>query len=242
MWTGRRPANAGPPEGSPFAVPVLAIGIVCLVLLTGSGCVTPDPAPAVYSPPSGADIWLAGDSIAAVVYRSLDSAPRVYNATHGGNGFVRRNDGTIAEFTFARMDSVTPSASPSYVVVQGGANDHHGDIDAVFTAMDLFRIQLELRGIRVIWLTTPVGTYQDLPEWLPQTNDWMRSQPHIIDCDLPTVRAAGFEDGIHPTALGYERYADCIDAQLDAAIAGFETAPELTVPEVTVPVDPGGGA
>lgn len=172
---------------------------------------------AVLVPPT-VDLWLAGDSVAEALHRRV-TTPDVYNAAAGGTGFIAGTRGTIEGTIDGRLAWLEPSAGPRVVIVQGGINDRRLDLADVTAAMARLESDLAARGIATVWLTTPVGTKENLPEWLPRINAWMRTRSRWIDCDTASIRAAGFKDGIHPTDLGYERYAACLDQALPGVLS-----------------------
>jgi lysophospholipase L1-like esterase len=184
-------------------------GIVALVVVLAAcacACGPTTPAIPTTTVPSN-PIWITGDSIAGAAAIRLTT---INSVAVGGAGFVNDGVGLIQDFTFLKMTTHQPTT----LIVQGGTNDHFQDFDRTTEAMATFEADLIERNIAVIWLTTPVGTYQDLPDWLPRINNWIRSRDRVIDCDTDEIRAAGTVDGIHPTAKGYGLYAACIEAAL----------------------------
>lgn len=182
-------------------------GIVALALvLAACACGPTTPSIPTTTVPTN-PIWITGDSIAGAAAIRLTT---INSIAVGGAGFVYDGVGLIQDFTFIKMTD----RQPATIIVEGGTNDHWQDIGRTTDAMAKFEADLHERGIDVIWLTTPVGSYQNLPHWLPQINDWIRSRQRVIDCDTDEVRAAGTIDGIHPTAEGYDLYAACIESAL----------------------------
>lgn len=168
-----------------------------------------------------ADIWIAGDSVAGGVHFYLRT-PNIYNAARGGNGYIHDLDGTIPTYVQERLNLPAALDGPKYLIAQGTITDYQLDFGEVTAAMAAFEAQLVDRGIVVIWLTSPVGTYPALPQWLNRTNAWMMQRSHFMDCNTATVRYAGFPDLIHPSQDGFRAYAECIDTKLAEVIAGIE--------------------
>ena len=188
------------------------------------GCSAAAPSGGSGSSPTGslaADIWIAGDSVAGGVHFYLRT-PNIYNAARGGNGYVHQLEGTIPTYVQERLNLPAALDGPKYMIAQGTVTDYQLDFDEVTAAMAAFESQLSARGFVVIWLTTPVGTYPALPQWLNRTNAWMMQRSHFMDCNTATVRYAGFPDLIHPSQNGFRAYAECIDTKLAEVIAEIE--------------------
>ncbi|MEX0767471.1 MAG: hypothetical protein WD029_03265 [Microthrixaceae bacterium] len=194
--------------------------------LGGFACTSSAPGGGGGSAPLGlpsADIWIAGDSIAQSVHYFLQT-PGVFNAARGGNGYVKQLEGTIPIYVTERLALPAALDGPKYLIAQGTITDYRLDFLEVTAAMATFEADLNARGIVVIWLTSPIGTYPAMPEWLAKTNGWMMQRPHVMDCNTADVRYAGFPDLIHPTRDGYLAYAACVDTKLAQTIAAIENS------------------
>ena len=201
--------------------------LIAMTLTLGLGlssfaCSAAAPGGSTFSPGSpAADIWIAGDSVAGGVHYYLRTAG-IYNAAKGGNGFLHQLEGTIPTYALERLALPAAIDGPSYMIVQGTVTDYQLNFEEVTATMAAFEAELSARGIVVIWLTTPVGNYPAMPQWLERTNGWMLQRQYVMDCNTAIVRYAGFPDQIHPSQDGYRAYAACIDTKLAETIAQIE--------------------
>jgi hypothetical protein len=202
---------------------ILIVTFLALGLSLGSlACSSAAPGGiAVSSGSPAADIWIAGDSVAGGVHYYLRT-PGIYNAAKGGNGFLHQLEGTIPTYALERLALPAAIDGPSYMIVQGTVTDYQFNFEEVTATMAAFEAELLARGIVVIWLTTPVGNYPAMPQWLAQTNGWMLQRQYVMDCNTAIVRYAGFPDQIHPSQDGFRAYAACIDSKLAETIAQIE--------------------
>ncbi|MEI7887317.1 MAG: hypothetical protein WCJ04_08000 [Actinomycetes bacterium] len=201
---------------------LIVISLTLALSLSSLACSSAAPSGSTVSPGSpAADIWIAGDSVAGGVHYYLQT-PGIYNAARGGNGFLHQYEGTIPTYVWERLALPAALDGPRYMIVQGTVTDYQLNFEEVTATMAAFEAELSARGIVVIWLTTPIGNYPALPQWLERTNGWMLQRPHVMDCNTATVRYAGFPDQIHPSQDGFRAYAACIDSKLAQTIAQIE--------------------
>ena len=201
---------------------LIAMTLTLGLSLSSLACSSAAPSGIAPSPGSpDADIWIAGDSIAGGVHNFLQT-PGIYNAARGGNGFLHQLEGTIPTYALERLALAAALDGPRYMIVQGTVTDYQLKFEEVTATMAAFEAELSARGIVVIWLTTPVGNYPAMPQWLERTNGWMLQRQYVMDCNTAIVRYAGFPDQIHPSQDGFRAYAACIDSKLAETIAQIE--------------------
>jgi hypothetical protein len=201
---------------------LIVMSLTLSLTLSGLACSSAAPGGISVSPGSpAADIWIAGDSVAGGVHYYLKT-PGIYNAAKGGNGFLHQLEGTIPSYVRERLALPAALDGPSYMIVQGTVTDYQLNFEEVTATMAAFEAELLARGIVVIWLTTPIGNYPALPQWLERTNGWMLQRQYVMDCNTAIVRYAGFPDQIHPSQDGFRAYAACIDSKLAQTIAQIE--------------------
>jgi hypothetical protein len=201
---------------------LIVISLTLGLSLSSLACSSAAPGGIAVSPGSPAsDIWIAGDSVAGGVHYYLRT-PGIYNAAKGGNGFLHQLEGTIPTYALERLALTAALDGPSYMIVQGTVTDYRLSFEEVTATMAAFEAELLARGIVVIWLTTPIGNYPAMPQWLGRTNGWMLQRQYVMDCNTATVRYAGFPDEIHPSQDGFRAYAECIDTKLAQTIAQIE--------------------
>ena len=180
--------------------------------------------PGFYSPleepPNG-----RGDETSQYAYWLMNAHPEWTVLNRGVNG--ERSDQIRARF---ERDVI--QVAPAAVVIIGGVNDvyqgrHVEHVTEQLQAM--YGRAAEARILVVAGSIVPYNTATgDENARMRQINEWIRQQPGIVFVDTRSAVAASdnpdrlFEspDGLHPSAAGYRRMADVIDAALERLTKG----------------------
>ena len=173
---------------------------------------------AIEAPPNG-----AGDPTSQYAYWLMQPHPAWEVLNRGVNG--ERSDEIRARF-----DRDVVGASPAAVVIIAGVNDVYqgrpfehvtGHLRAMYARASAARIRVVAGSILPYNTATPEQNGR-----MRHINDWIRCLPGILFVDTrAAVAMAGnpdllFEspDGLHPTALGYQRMADAIRPALEQVL------------------------
>ena len=170
------------------------------------------------SPPAG-----SGDETSQYAFWLMKAHPEWVVLNRGING--QRSDEIRARF---ERDVV--QNAPAAVVIIAGVNDiYQGrSVDHVTAQLQAMYARAAGAGIPLVaGSIVPFNTATpEQNQRMRQVNDWIRRQPKVTFADTRgAVAASGnpdmlFEspDGLHPTAAGYRRMADVIDAALQQAL------------------------
>ncbi len=170
------------------------------------------------SPPLG-----SGDETSQYAFWLMKAHPEWVVLNRGING--QRSDEIRARFERDVIQN-----APAAVVIIAGVND-------IYQGRDVEHVTGHLQGMyaRAAQAGIPVVAGSIIPfntataeqnRRMRQVNDWIRRQPKITFADTRAAVAASgnpdvlFEsaDGLHPTAAGYHRMADVIDAALQRVL------------------------
>jgi hypothetical protein len=185
----------------------VAVAVLALVALVGSGLASPTPARADGAPRA----FLLGDSVL------LGAAPTI-QAEATGHGWAVTVDAKVGRTTAqgAAILRAMRQQLPTVVAIELGNND--GANPASFrNAID--NVMGALVGVRhVVWFTiTPFAS------WVPAANAELQAAVHrwpnlrLADWGPASVQTTGmlYGNGPHLRALGAQRYADLFFATLD---------------------------
>jgi lysophospholipase L1-like esterase len=170
------------------------------------------------SPPLG-----SGDETSQYAFWLMKAHPEWIVLNRGING--QRSDEIRARFERDVIQN-----APTAVVIIAGVND-------IYQGRDVEHVTGQLQGMyaRADQADIPVVAGSIIPfntataeqnQRMRQVNDWIRGQPKVTFADTRAAVAASgnpdvlFEsaDGLHPTAAGYRRMADVIDAALQRVL------------------------
>ena len=170
------------------------------------------------SPPAG-----SGDETSQYAFWLMKAHPEWVVLNRGING--QRSDEIRARFERDVIQN-----APAAVVIIAGVND-------IYQGRDVEHVTGQLQGMytRAAQAGIPVVAGSIIPfntataeqnQRMRQVNDWIRRQPKVTFADTRAAVAASanpdvlFEsaDGLHPTAAGYRRMADVIDAALQRVL------------------------
>jgi lysophospholipase L1-like esterase len=166
------------------------------------------------SPPVG-----SGDETSQYAFWLMKAHPEWVVLNRGING--QRSDEIRARF---ERDVVRNA--PAAVVIIAGVNDiYQGrDVEHVIGQLQEMYARAAQAGIPVVaGSIVPFNTATaEQNQRMRQVNDWIRQQPQVTFADTRAAVAASgnpdmlleSRDGLHPTAAGYRRMADVIDAAL----------------------------
>jgi lysophospholipase L1-like esterase len=170
------------------------------------------------SPPSG-----SGDETSQYAFWLMQAHPEWVVLNRGING--QRSDEIRARFERDVIQN-----APTAVVIIAGVNDiYQGrDVEHVMGQLQGMYARAAQAGIVVVaGSIIPFNTATaEQNQRMRQVNDWIRRQPKVTFADTRAAVAGSGNpdvlvesaDGLHPTAAGYRRMADVIDAALQRAL------------------------
>ena len=191
---------------------MLSVAAIALALtVVGTSCT--GPTGGHWEPPM--ELWTAGDSIMAGAAQPPSWVDGLgiplFNTAESGRGFTTSVPGTIE----ASLDHwVDIYGAPEQILISGGANDQLTGATAPDTiaAMSHLESWLGSLGTDVIWVTAPRMTTST--PVLTQTNAWIRTRPHYIDCGPllgePVLDSAYSLDGVHINNAGDAKFTTCV--------------------------------
>ena len=130
----------------------------------------------------------------------------------------------------ARFERDVVQNAPAAVVIIAGVNDiYQGrDVEHVTRQLQEMYARAAHAGIPVVaGSIVPFNTATaEQNQRMRQVNDWIRQRPKVAFADTRAAVAASGNpdmllespDGLHPTAAGYRRMADVIDAALQRVL------------------------
>jgi murein DD-endopeptidase MepM/ murein hydrolase activator NlpD/lysophospholipase L1-like esterase len=187
-----------------------------------------------YSPPSGSNIAVIGDSFAA--------DPAIMNETKKNlTGYTISFDGTVG----GRMENVLPKVAPAlasaeYLVIQVGVNDMSGNPAEATYRREIAEIMDATSPAKcAVWVNLQVFYGQNYSYLGPRAQRFnailaeeASTRSWISIADLATATAAvgmRSSDGLHPSALGAVAWADIVTRSLSSCL----TARPAAAPAVT---------